>query len=344
MSLNPKVCIIRNVNDLNEKHAGIDDCNWNEKDLSHYNLKEKIEEYVDFIEILSIPDLFNLISCIIQPSDKYVINIDDFYYNSEYVYQAVFKLPDHNNTTYNTQLEECNKLGTQLLTEKFIVNGNMIIIKRSIKNDKYEYVDMTMDDVTDILRSQFLHKAIIVKPNNQLVEATYIYNALEINFNQSHLDNSRFFEHRFLDYRLFFHIDKNAVIEENNLNKFASMIYGKKIYGNVLISLCDNSDDSPKPLDITADIITQIYYLSLNQRHTNEEIDRKKYSRNLNIDKKEFNDTYTSDKFEHENFPEIILCPNFYYVINNEYKILNIDELKFYENNINFDLVLNDIE
>jgi len=339
---NPKVCIVRNLNDLNEKHAGIDDCNWNEKDLSHYNLKDKIEDYIDFIEVLSIQDLFNLISCIIQPSDQYIINIDDFYYTSDYVYQAIFKMPSDNNS-YNTQLDESNKLGTQLLNEKFIVNGNMIIIKRSIINNKYEYVDMKMDDITDILRAQFLHKAIILKTDNNIVESTYIFNALEINFDQSHLDNSRFFESRFLDYRLFFHIDRNANKDESNLNKFASMIYGKNIYGNVLISLCDNSDDSPKSLDITKDIILKIYYLSIKQRYKNEEIDRKKYARDLKIDNKTYDETQKSDKFEHNNFPEIILCPNFYYVIENEYKNLNIDELNSV-NNIKFNEILNNIE
>jgi len=340
---NPKVCVVRDLNDLNEKHAGIDDCNWNEKDLSHYNLKEKIEEYIDFVEVLNIQDLFNLISCIIQPSDKYVINIDDFYYTSDYVYQAVFKMPSDNNNTYNTQLDESNKLGTQLLNEKFIVNGNMIIIKRSIINNDFEYVDMKIDDITDILRSQFLHKAVIIKPDDSIVESTYIYNALEINFNQSHLDNSRFFEYRFLDYRLFFHIDKNASREDTNLNKIASMIYGKKIYGNVLISLCDNSDDSPKSLNITKDFLTKIFYLSIRQRYVNEEIDRKKYARDLKIDNKTYDDIQISDKFEHNNFPEIILCPNFYYVIENEYKNLNIDELKSVDNII-FNEILNDVE
>lgn len=344
------VCVIRNLNDLNEKHQGIDDIHWNEKDLSHYSLKEKIEEYVDFIEIFNIQDLFNLISYIIQPSEKFIINIDDFHYTSDYVYQAIFKLPENNDKSYFNQLDESNKLAIQLLNEKFFVNGNMIIIKRSIINKDFEYVNMTMDDITDILRRQFLHKAIIIKPNNDINESNYIYNALEINFDQSHLDNSRFFEFKFLDYRLFFHIDKNALRNDDNLNKMASIIYGKKIYGNVLLSFCDNSDDSPHALDLTKELFEQIYYLSLYQHHTNKEIDRKKYTRDLTINNKEIQDdnTNNSNKLNHNNFPEIIMCPNFYYVVNNEYKNLNIDELKLIESNINniinFDLVLNDIE
>ena len=345
--LQPKVCIIRNINNQNEQHAGIDDKHWNEKDLSHYELKEKIEEFVDFIEILDTNDLFNLINIMIQPNNEYIINIDDFYYTSDYVYQAIFKMPA-DQKSYNSQIEESNKLAIQLLNEKFFVNGNMIIIKRSIINNEFDYVDMTYEDVTNILRSQFLHKAVIIEVNKNITEANYIFNALEINFNQSHLDNSRFFEFRFLDYRLFFHIDKNAEKTNNNLNIIASIIYGKQIYGNVLISLCDNSDTSPQPLSISKELLNQIFYLSLNQRFTNTDIDRKKYARNLNLDNKTIDniEVVNLNKFNHNNFPEIILCPNFYYVIKNEYNILNINDLNNVNLNdyCNFELVLNDIE
>jgi hypothetical protein len=343
----PKVCVIRNLNNQNEQHSGIDDKYWNEKDLSHYQLKEKIEEFVDFIEILDTNDLFNLINIIIQPNNEYIINIDDFYYTSDYVYQAIFKLPA-NQKSYNTQIEESNKLAIQLLNEKFFVNGNMIVIKRSIINNDFDYVDIMHEDITEILKSQFLHKAIIIETNQKIIESTYIFNALEINFNQSHLDNSRFFEYRFLEYRLFFHIDKNADRNNNNLNIIASIIYGKKIYGNVLISLCDNSDSSPQPLNITKELLNKIFYLSLNQKLTNSEIDRKKYSRNLNLDNKTLDniEVVNINKFNHNNFPEIILCPNFYHIIKNEYNLLNLEDLNSINLNeqCNFELVLNDIE
>jgi hypothetical protein len=174
-----------------------------------------------------------------------------------------------------------------------------------------------------------------------------MYNALEINFDQTHLDNSRFFEFRFLDYRLFFHIDKQAARNDNNLNILASIIYGKKIYGNVLLSLCDNSDDSPRPLDMTIDLFRQIFYIGLYQQKSNTLVDRKKYTRNFDIENKDLLDNKQKDnnRFIHNNFPEIILCPNFYYVIKNEYRNLNMSDLNINDLNINdFQSVLNDIE
>jgi hypothetical protein len=247
-------------------------------------------------------------------------------------------------------LEESNKLAIQLLNEKFFVNGNMIVIKRSLLNKTFDYVDMKFDDITEILRTQFLHKAVIIKSTKEIIESNYIYNALEINFDQTHLDNSRFFEFRYLDYRLFFHIDKNADRNESNINHLCSVIYGKKIYGNVLISFCDNSDSSPQPLDINQDLLLKIYNLTLYHKKLNTEIDRKKYARDLKLENKKIennnNNNNNNSKFIHNNFPEVILCPNFYYIIENEYKNINFDEIKninlsdFYDNK----LVLNDID
>jgi hypothetical protein len=162
-----------------------------------------------------------------------------------------------------------------MLGERHMVDGNMILIKRSIINKDFEYVDVSLDDITDILRNQFLHKAVIIKSDNTIEEQSYIYNPLEINFGQSHIDNVRYHEFKFIDYRLFFHVDTKA--EQNKINRIASIIYGKKIYGNVLVSLSDNSDSSPLNLDITNNLIKMIGTITAFTKSTNTEVDRKKY-------------------------------------------------------------------
>jgi hypothetical protein len=320
---NPFICVIKASNIENEKHEGIDILKWDAENLSHYNLKEEIEQFVDFIKIKNIHELFMFINVYIMPDDKYMINIEDLFYTADYVYQAIFKLPIKEGT-YNELINDSNKLATQMLHEKHIVNGNMLIIKRSIINNDFDYVDITMDDITDILRKQFLHNSIIIKPNNTISTQQYIHDAFDINFGQSHIDNSRSHELKFLDYRLFFHIDRNADRNITNLNKKASIIFGKKIYGNCLISLCDNDDSSPKPLDIDDELFSHLYYLSLKHNIDKIEINRKKYSRKLNLDNRNLSDDdiYT-DNFVHNNFPEITLCPNFFYIIKREYENIN---------------------
>lgn len=327
-TLHPVICVVKASNNENEKHPGIDISKWDAVNLSHYNLKEDIESYVDFIKVKNMNDLFTLINIFLNPGDKYMVNIEDLYYTDDYVYQAIFKLPV-SNSTYIDLINDSNKLGIQMLYEKHIVDGNMIIIKRSIINNDFNYIDITMDDITDILRSQFLHDALIIHPNNQISQQQYIHDAFEINFGQSHLDNCRSHEFKFLDYRLFFHVDRNTNKNEDNLNKYASIIFGKKIYGNCLVSLCDNDDASPRPLNLSIDTFLQIYYLSLHHRLNKTEIELKKYSRKLNINNRSLDDEHVNTEyFIHNNFPEITLCPNFFYIIKKESINLDINRYK----------------
>ena len=323
MSKNPIICIIKSQNNDNENHPGIHQDQWKADDLSQYKLKDNIEEYVSFTKLNTIYDLFNLIQNVVNPTDKHIVNIEDLYYTSDYVYQAIFKMVAKDGS-YTMLIEDSNKLATQMLGEKHIVDGNMIIIKRSIINNDFLYEDITFEDITTILRSQFLHKAIIIKPNEQIEEQYYVYNPLEINFDQSHLDNSRYHEFKFLEYRLFFHVDINAEQTNDNFNKIASVIYGKQIYGNVLISLSDNSDSSPLNLDLTKDIINMIYYITLFHKMNNSEIDRKKYGRKMELENKnieEYNPDIHKD-FNHNNFPEVTMSPNFFQVIKREYELI----------------------
>jgi hypothetical protein len=150
---------------------------------------------------------------------------------------------------------------------------------------------------------------------------------------------------KFIDYRLFFHVDTKA--EQNKINRIASIIYGKKIYGNVLISLSDNSDSSPLNLDITDSVIKMIGTIIAYTKSTNTEVDRKRYSRKLDIVNKDIED-YNPEihkDFTHNNFPEITLCPNFFQIIKGEYdrmkndlNFATFDEMSVIDNS-----VLNDI-
>lgn len=340
MSLKPTICIIKDSNQDGEIHHGIESKDWTENFLTHYNLKENVEEYVKFMKINTIHDLINIINDIIIPSDKYIVNIEDLYYTSDYVYQAIFKtVSKDNDISYNGLMENSNKLATQMLSEKHIVDGNMIIIKRSIINMDLNYVDMTMDDAIDILKNQLIHTAVILK-DDLLVEQNYIYSPLNINFDQSHIDNVRYHEFKFLNFRLFFHVDIKA--SRTRINKIASGIYNQNIYGNVLVSLADNSDPSPLNLNITSELVNQIYTIIMYHRFNKSEIDNKKYGRNIEIKNKDIEDydQLKHTNFDHNGFPEITLCPNFFQVIKLEY---NDIKDKFIDYNVCFENTLNDI-
>jgi len=340
MSFKPIICIVKSSNEDNERHHGIISKDWTEEFLTHYNLKENIQEYIQFIKLNTIYDLFTTMNVIINPSDKHMINIEDLYYTSDYVYQAIFKIiAKDTNCSYNSLVEDSNKLATQMLGERHIVDGNMIIIKRSIINKDFCYTNMKIDDITDILKNQIIHTAVILKEND-IMEQNYIYNPLEINFGQSHTDNVRYHEFKFLDFRLFFHVDTK--VSRDKLNKIASGIYGQNIYGNVLISLSDNSDSTPLNLNLTPELVNHIYTIVMYHRHNKSEIDKKKYCRNMEIKNKDIEDydPLKHTTFEHGGFPEITLCPNFFQVIKLEY---NDIKDKFVDYDILFENTLNDV-
>ncbi len=338
--MRPTICIIKALNKDGERHCGIESKDWTVDFLSHYNIIENIGDFVQFLKLSTIYELFTTINVLINPKDIHIVNIEDLYYTSDYVYQAIFKSVSKDTNCYSSLVNESNKLATQMLGERNIVDGDMIIIKRSITSCDFKYCDITCDDITEILQSQILHTAIIIENDGTITEQKYTYSPLEINFGQSHIDNVRYHEFKYLDFRLFFHVDTKA--ERTNINTFASEIYGQNIYGNVLISLSDNSDSSPVNLNLTKDILNQIHTVILYHIHNKSEIDRKKYRRNLEIKNKDFDD-YDPSKhitFEHEGFPEITLCPNFFQIIKLEYD--NIKE-KVFDKSYKFENVLNDI-
>jgi hypothetical protein len=338
--MKPVICINKALNHDGERHYGRESKDCTEEFLTHYNLKENIEEYVQFMKMNTIYDLFMTMNVMINPSDNHIISVEDLYYTSDYVYQAIFKtVVKDTSYSYNSLVEDSNKLATQMLGERHVVDGNMIIIKRSIINKDFHYTDVTVDDITDIIRNQIIHSAVVLEENN-INEKHYIYNPLEIDFSQSHIDNVRYHEFKFLDFRLFFHVDTKA--PHTKLNKMASGIYGQNIYGNTLISLADNSDSSPLNLNLTSELINQMYTIIMYHRLNKSEIDRKKYGRNVEIKNKDIED-YDPKKhttFEHSGFPEITLCPNFFQIIKLEY---NEIKEKYTDYDVSFENTLNDI-
>lgn len=306
-----KIVLVKFKNEYDEIHPGIDMNEWDENKLNHYTLKENIEDFIEFIDIKNTNQLMEILNKLNNVDGT--ISIDEFHYDSDYIYQGLFLHHDY-------MENNINKLGTQFIREKMHVISDFVIVKRSIINNDFDYVDITFDDITSILQSQFLHQAVIITPNGEIIEKSYVYHPLEINFNQSHLDNTRIHQYKLLDLVLNFHIDIKTNRCQSNYNKFASNIYKKKIYGNVLISLCDQNDNDEKNIDLNKDVIKYI----INTLSKKYEIDKSQYSRQIYLnnltlnDSTQENESVNKNKFIHNNFPVIALYPNFYSILKQE--------------------------
>lgn len=269
---------------------------WFINNFSFKKIKDDGLEY-SMVELKNNQEIFDKIGYYIQPDDKSIMNITDLYYDKAYVYQAIYKsCTDNKISTYNG-------LGSQL-TRSQSVDGSMILIKRLISSPEQQYVDFTFDDLYKLIKHTFVHNAVIVNPNDKIEDFPYMNDVLEsVVNNPETYETIRYHEHKFLDYVMVFYCNISIEQTSENLNKIASTIYRKKIYGKVFITLLDNNDEHPQHLDLNEDLIMQIYHLYSIEK----EIDHEKYKKSFDLQNQ-------------ENFPQINYDPNFFSIIEKEFQ------------------------
>jgi hypothetical protein len=269
---------------------------WFINNFSFKKIKDDGLEY-SLVEMKNKEDIFDMIGLYIKPDDKSIMNITDLYYDNDYVYQTIYK------SCTDTKISTYNGLGSQL-TRSQSVDGSMILIKRLIISNEHPYEDFTFDDLYKLIKHTFVHNAVIVNPNDKIEDFPYMNDVLESMVNNPETyETIRYHEYKFLDYVMVFYCNISVEQIPENLNKIASMIYRKKIYGKVFITLLDNNDEHPQHLDIHGDLIMQIYHLHAIEK----EIDHEKYKKSFDLQNQ-------------ESFPQINYDPNFFSIINKEFQ------------------------
>ncbi len=278
---------------------GLNDC-YNNEDwyINNFSFKNVKDNIIDFsqINMESKEDIFNIIGQYIQPDETSMMNITDLYYDKDYVMQAIYKSHE------NSSDPEDNGLGSQL-TRTHKVKGSMLFVKRLIVNNVQSFVDFTFDDLYKIIRSTFIHNAIVIHSNEDMEDFPFINDVLESTPDKQTFETIRYHEYKFLDYTMMFYCDITAEQTPENLNKMATTIFRKKIFGRVFVTLTDHNDENPQCLDLNIDTMKQIYHLHAIE----EELDHTKYAKKFDLDHK-------------DNFPQISYDPNFFSIINIEYE------------------------
>jgi hypothetical protein len=310
---------------------GFDQTEWNLHTITPENIRSKVADLVDeklFFNknISSQSELFEQIQSYLNPLPHHILNITDLSYTSTYVIQAIY-------TSTPDKISSYNDLASQF-TRTNIVDGIQILIKRDISSKGNPYVDFDKVDLQELIEKIFIKTAVVVNPSGEISLLSYIRDPLE-NLNiESTFKNIRFHEMKFLDYSLIFYVNINVERSENNLNTKCSTIYRQKIYGDVIISVCDNADDNPQSQSLNKDIFMKIYQLF----GIEEELVLSKYSRQINF---ENNNLPVSEDLDSNAFPELNYAPNFYSIIDAEYSAKKNVLIK---TNVDaFTLVLNDI-
>ena len=289
--------------------------------INNFSFKSVRDADIDYKEITinstAQEELFILIGQYIKPDKNSILNITDLYYTKDYVFQSIYKVVESQSSN------SYNALGSQL-TRIHTVGGTMILLKRSIQNDSHEFLDFTFEDLHTLIQSTFVHNAIVIHANGTLEDFSFINDVLESTPDKQTFETIRYHEYKFLDYTMLFYCDISAEQTPENLNKIASTIYRKKIYGRVFITLTDNNDENPQCINLDINTLNQIYHLHAIE----EELDNTKYSKKFDLE--------NQDKF-----PQINYDPNFFSIINLEYikkenttRKTNVDNFKDVLNNI----------
>jgi hypothetical protein len=286
---------------IKQGHGAINNLNWHEDYLTNKKIEDEIEDFVLYEKISSTAELFMLIEKYIQPNEHTVLNISDFNYNDKTLLQAIYP---HSETKDHLNL---NNLATQMMQDKFYVTGAMIILKRNLdKNITYESVKM--DDLCDTLRRTLIHKAVYINSDKSIREFYYVYDPLEVNNHWVKTNNVAYHEYKFMNFTLIFYVRTDAEQTDSNLNTLASTIYRQKIYGDVIITLVDDGEPTALNHDMTDDLIQKIYFIM--QRVI--EVDNTPHKKNIQ-----------------STFPSVSLYPNFYSVLNDEFKMDKNKDVKF---------------
>lgn len=295
---------------------GIYNETWNIDTFSYKSIREHI---IDFKQVtMDNSTIFDLIGKYLKPNEHSMLNITDLLYNENYVFQSIYK------TTNDAKCPNLNELGEQL-TRGHKVDGSMILIKRRIGDTNNSYVDFAFDDLFKIVRSTFVHNALIIHPSDLVENLPFINDVLESKPDKQTFETIRYHEYKFLDYTMIFYCDISADQTDKNLNKIASTIYRKKIYGIVFVTLVDNNDESPQFLDLSQDTLKEIYHLHGIEQVVDHTLYAKKFDMN-----------------DHDNFPQINYDPNFFSIVHTEYNLKKNINLKT-DPNIFID-VLNNIK
>jgi hypothetical protein len=287
---------------LDTSHSGFLESEWVFSKFEYSSLYEDISPHLKLVDVTNITDLFTLIHTVLNPSASDVLDISDFYYDHEYILQAICVSCDDDKS------DKYNALGSQLISGKH-VNGPVLIIKRNVSLTNMDYIDLSLNEVISAVSRTFVHKGVIVKANDSVVNFKYIRDPLELTNIEETLKNVRYHETKLLDYVLTFYVNLKA--DRTKLNRSASAIFGKLVYGDVMVTLRDQGDSESSNLDIDDILFNKLLHLYKLQ----EVIDNEKYKRSFTLTEN------LSDESELNCFPNVTHSPNFFYVVEEEYRL-----------------------
>lgn len=223
-----------------------------------------IPSYVTIHDIL-FENLMELVIDTINLTPDLVGDTDTIYETADNIYQLCHLNQEHNGGKDDEA--NINKICTQLVNNGEKVYGKCVIICSLISpNGTCIPASITLEDVTNILRSKLYHKAINIQIDGTITEIEFTINPLEGITIQ---DNYKSIEVPFLKFNLLAFCELKP--ENDTINKKASRFIGRhRVHGNIIIAAKSSEFEY---IDIDSNIFDQLFQLSslpLSERKLND--------------------------------------------------------------------------
>jgi hypothetical protein len=212
-----------------------EDMNMNKLNLD--SLELDIEDYIEFKTVSDPNNMMETVVNILNMTTEHLGETSICYEDENYIYELCYL------SNESTEVKNINFISSKLVDFKRRVIGNSVLIKSRINLDHSATpVDISLADLIYVYQRSHVHTGIMVKtePNNSIEQTNFFFNPIDF-LKPEEVKDFAYVEHEVFGKRILqMFFDKNS---KDKLNKICSIIYGKPIYGKVIIGFRHTSED-----------------------------------------------------------------------------------------------------
>lgn len=157
------------------------DIHYQEHDRLHTNftqdkIQELLSDYIQFLSVSSEELLNTIMDNLIIKDDIYTVDTKDIGVFDGNLYQICHIQPSEQ--TYDELKKkkiEYNGIASYLSDYGLKIYGKAVVIKTKNK----QLCSLTLDDLSMIYKSKFVHKGLLISSNNEISETEYIFNPID---------------------------------------------------------------------------------------------------------------------------------------------------------------------
>jgi len=199
-----------------------------------FRIEDDIEDFVEFVELDNMEEVLGQIINTLNLSPETVAHTTVCKEDSKYIYQMCHIIDEAKN-------KQQNNIAIRLANSKYRIVDSVVLLKDEIMADGTTMpCNITINDVIELYQECLIKSCIRINVDDTIDDVKYIFNPIDW-MNKELVPNIRFHEIQFADKVMMFFIELNPI--KNVLNNQASILYGREIYGDVVIAMRHKPED-----------------------------------------------------------------------------------------------------